>query len=42
MGAIAFGMGWGISSLCPGPALLLAQFGTFKVSLVFVSSMIGG
>jgi uncharacterized membrane protein YedE/YeeE len=27
-GAISFGVGWGISGLCPGPALLLAASGT--------------
>lgn len=41
LGAVLFGMGWGIGGLCPGPAL--ANLGTFRPEIVvFVLSMITG
>lgn len=37
-GAVIFGIGWGLSGLCPGPALLVAAGGNRTV-LVFVAAM---
>ena len=37
-GAALFGVGWGISGYCPGPAILSVLSGA-KVSLVFVGTM---
>lgn len=41
LGALAFGVGWGLAGLCPGPALALLASGNGKV-LLFVVSMLGG
>lgn len=41
LGALAFGVGWGLAGLCPGPALALLAGGNGKV-LLFVVSMLGG
>lgn len=41
LGALAFGAGWGLAGLCPGPALALIATGNGKV-LVFVASMLVG
>lgn len=41
LGALAFGAGWGLAGLCPGPALALLATGNGKV-LVFVASMLVG
>lgn len=41
MGAVLFGIGWGVFGYCPGPALsALVYFNT--PTLVFVLSMLGG
>lgn len=40
-GAAIFGLGWGLSGLCPGPALVLAGGGSLG-ALVFVAAMAGG
>ena len=40
-GALAFGVGWGLAGLCPGPALALLASGNGKV-LLFVASMVAG
>ncbi len=40
-GAMIFGVGWGLSGLCPGPALVAS--GTGRVdTLIFVGAMIAG
>jgi len=41
LGALAFGAGWGLAGLCPGPALALIATGNGKV-LVFAASMLVG
>lgn len=41
LGALAFGVGWGLVGLCPGPALALITSGSSKVAL-FVISMLAG
>ena len=47
-GSAIFGIGWGVSGICPGPGLLLltgglgVRSGLLVQSLVFVGAMIGG
>jgi hypothetical protein len=41
IGAIMFGMGWGIAGLCPGPALADLAIAPFAV-LPFVVAMFAG
>jgi uncharacterized protein len=40
-GAIIFGVGWGLSGYCPGPALVSAAFGRVE-ALTFVGAMLLG
>ncbi|MEL6838046.1 MAG: DUF6691 family protein [Pseudomonadota bacterium] len=41
IGSTLFGMGWGLSGLCPGPAMASISFGG-PGGIVFVSAMIAG
>ncbi len=41
LGAVLFGVGWGLGGFCPGPALSALSFGLLK-PLVFVGAMIVG
>jgi uncharacterized protein len=41
IGAALFGIGWGLSGYCPGPAIVSLATGASGV-LVFVGAMIGG
>jgi uncharacterized membrane protein YedE/YeeE len=41
VGAAVFGVGWGISGLCPGPAIIDLAGGA-RPLVVFVASMVGG
>jgi hypothetical protein len=41
VGAILFGIGWGLAGFCPGPAIISFAQGQEK-SMVFVFSMIAG
>ena len=41
IGAILFGIGWGLGGFCPGPALSALAFGLTK-PLVFVAAMVAG
>ncbi|HEX5361112.1 MAG TPA: DUF6691 family protein [Fluviicoccus sp.] len=40
-GAAVFGVGWGLSGLCPGPALMLAV-GQGHFAWIFVAAMVAG
>jgi uncharacterized protein len=40
-GAVLFGMGWGISGLCPGPALADLAIAPIP-ALIFVAAMVAG
>ena len=40
-GAMIFGVGWGLSGLCPGPALVASGTGRVE-TLIFVGAMIAG
>lgn len=37
-----FGLGWGASGMCPGPAFVAAAYGYPQVALVFLPSMAVG
>ncbi|WP_312187431.1 DUF6691 family protein [Leclercia sp.] len=41
VGAILFGLGWGLAGICPGPSLILLGAGIGK-GLLFVLSMLAG
>ncbi|MEO7560786.1 MAG: YeeE/YedE family protein [Nitrosospira sp.] len=41
LGSLAFGMGWGLAGICPGPALVLLGSGSVK-GMVFVAAMLLG
>ena len=41
IGAVLFGLGWGLSGFCPGPAVASLVFGESQ-SLVFIASMAVG
>lgn len=41
LGAVLFGVGWGLAGFCPGPALVNLVTGDLK-AVVFIFSMLGG
>lgn len=41
LGSLAFGIGWGIAGICPGPGLVLVGSGSLQ-GIVFVVAMLGG
>ena len=41
VGALIFGVGWGLGGFCPGPAIVSAAFGGTRV-WAFVAAMIAG
>jgi uncharacterized membrane protein YedE/YeeE len=41
LGSIAFGVGWGLAGLCPGPALVSLSLGSGQ-AFVFVIAMLAG
>ncbi|PTR16492.1 hypothetical protein C8R31_102507 [Nitrosospira sp. Nsp2] len=41
LGSLAFGIGWGMAGICPGPALVLLGSGSAK-GIVFVGAMLLG
>jgi len=41
LGSLAFGVGWGLAGICPGPALVLAGYGAVK-GLVFLAALLAG
>ncbi len=41
IGAVLFGVGWGLSGFCPGPALVSAGGGA-SAAMVFLAAMISG
>lgn len=41
LGALGFGVGWGLAGFCPGPALVALGTGSLK-AVVFVAAMLSG
>jgi hypothetical protein len=41
LGSLAFGVGWGLAGLCPGPALVSLSMGSSQ-AIVFVIAMLAG
>ncbi|MGB1464952.1 MAG: DUF6691 family protein [Alcanivorax nanhaiticus] len=41
LGALGFGVGWGLAGFCPGPALVALGTGSLKAA-VFVAAMLSG
>lgn len=41
IGSVAFGMGWGLSGLCPGPAIASITYGGLN-GIVFMAAMVSG
>ena len=41
LGAAIFGLGWGLSGICPGPGVVLLGFGA-RGAVIFVATMILG
>lgn len=41
IGAVLFGIGWGLGGLCPGPAVVSAAFGEPR-AWAFIAAMLGG
>lgn len=41
IGSVLFGMGWGLSGLCPGPAMAVLGFGGWQAVLFLVAMMAG-
>lgn len=41
IGALIFGIGWGLAGICPGPAIVLLGTGSID-GLIFVTGMVGG
>ena len=41
LGSLAFGIGWGMAGICPGPALVLVGSGSVK-GMMFVAAMLLG
>jgi uncharacterized membrane protein YedE/YeeE len=40
-GSVIFGVGWGLSGICPGPAIALLAFGSSQ-AITFVVAMLAG
>jgi uncharacterized protein len=40
-GALIFGVGWGLSGFCPGPAVVAAGFGDWHVWLFLAAMLVG-
>jgi uncharacterized protein len=41
LGAVLFGVGWGIAGLCPGPALVVSIAGTLPVAAFLLAAIVG-
>ncbi len=41
VGAVMFGIGWGLAGICPGPAVASVGFGSYEIG-VFIAAMLAG
>jgi len=41
VGAVLFGIGWGLLGVCPGPALALLTVGGYKILLFILAMLLG-
>ena len=41
IGSVAFGVGWGLAGLCPGPALVALATGSWNALTFVISMMVG-
>ncbi|MFC0179937.1 DUF6691 family protein [Thorsellia kenyensis] len=41
LGAVLFGLGWGIAGICPGPGLVLISLGEIKGSIFMAAMLLG-
>jgi uncharacterized protein len=41
IGSLIFGVGWGLAGICPGPAIAVLAFGSFK-AIIFVVAILAG
>ncbi|MEK9940355.1 MAG: DUF6691 family protein [Methylotenera sp.] len=41
LGAVLFGIGWGLLGICPGPALALLAVGGYKILLFILAMLLG-
>lgn len=41
LGAILFGIGWGLSGYCPGPAIVSLLYGYESTSVFFIAMLLG-
>lgn len=41
IGALLFGLGWGLAGICPGPAILLTGAGQWQ-GIIFTAAMLAG
>ena len=41
LGGLTFGVGWGVSGLCPGPILVLLGSGVWPILIVLAFALLG-
>jgi len=41
IGGVLFGIGWGLTGLCPGPLYALIGTGLYPLIILFISALVG-
>jgi uncharacterized membrane protein YedE/YeeE len=41
IGAVLFGIGWGLLGICPGPALAMLTAGGYSIIIFIVAMLVG-